>query len=93
MPDNSDEEEEENPKKEKELYFSEKELKEKIEKYINDCGQKQKEDKKQKEKERKVDKMVTLSYKDNQFIHKLRKIFAYLVKNEIEEYEDNLEKE
>lgn len=40
MPDNSDEEEEENPKKEKELYFSERELKEKIEKYINDCGQK-----------------------------------------------------
>lgn len=74
MPDNSDEEEEENPKKEKELYFSERELKEKIEKYINDCGQKQKEDKKQKEKERKVDKMVTLSYKDNQFIHKLCKI-------------------
>ena len=68
MPDNSDEEQQV-PKKEKDLYFSQKELKQKIEKYINECDQKEKQEKK--DKERKVDKMVTLSYKDNQLINKL----------------------
>ena len=75
MPEHSEDEEPEAPKKEE--YFSDKELKEKIEKYINECSHKEKEEKKEKgekEKERKVEKMVTLSYKDNPFIHKIRKV-------------------
>ena len=73
MPDHSEDEEPEQPKKD--VYFSDREIKEKIEKYINEVSHKEKDDKKdkgQKDKERKADKMVTLSYKDSPFIHKIR---------------------
>lgn len=46
-----------------------------MEKYLNSVAVKEKDDKKEGGKERKQDKMVTLSYKDNAFIHKLRTCF------------------
>lgn len=82
MPDHSEEEEEVETKKE--IYFLEGEVKEKIEKYITSIAMKEdKKDEIKKEeikegkgkggKERKVERMVTLSYKENALIHRLRK--------------------
>lgn len=82
MPDHSEEEEEVDTKKE--MFFSEGEVKEKIEKYITGIAMKEdKKDEIKKEetkegkakggKERKVERMVTLSYKENALIHRLCK--------------------
>ncbi len=74
MPDNSDQEVHETKE---EVFLSEKDLRESIEKYLNEIAVKEKEDKKEqkeaKGKDRKVEKLVTLSYKDNEFIHRVRK--------------------
>ena len=65
MPADSDEERE-IKEQDKEVYYSNKELEELIQKYLNSVAVK--EGKEGKEKERKTDKMITLNYKENAFL-------------------------